>query len=50
MYEDITDDLEQLEIYYKRLQEYIDYHREEFILLLEEKKRIELTLKMYGRE
>lgn len=50
MYEDITDDVEQLEIYLKRLQEYIDHHREEFILLLEEKKRIELTLKMYGRE
>lgn len=50
MYDDITDDVEQLEEYNKKLQEFINHHRSEFIDLLEEKKRVELILKMYGRE
>lgn len=45
-----TDDYEQLEFYYKELQKYIDHHREQFIGLLEEKKRIEQILIENGRK
>lgn len=49
MYDDITDDVEQLELYNERLKEFINSYRLKFIDLLEEKKRIELTLKTYGK-
>ena len=47
--DDFTDDVKQLEIYYQQLLKYIDHHREEIIMLLEEKKRIELILETYGK-
>lgn len=47
---DYTDDVKQLEEYDKKLQDFINHRRSEFIDLLEEKKRVELILKMYGRE
>lgn len=51
MFEDnFTDDVKQLEIYYQQLLKFIDHHREEIIMLLEEKKRLELILKAHGRE
>lgn len=43
-----TDDIKQLETYYKQLLKFIEHHREEFIELLEEKKRLELILKKNG--
>jgi hypothetical protein len=50
MYDDITDNIEQLEIYNAQLKEFINSYRLKFIDLLEEKKRIELVLKTYGKE
>jgi hypothetical protein len=50
MEEDYTDDISQLEDYNKKLQDYINHRRSEFIDLLEEKKRVELILKKHGRE
>lgn len=50
MYEDITDDVEQLQLYNERLEQFIKESRSNFINLLEEKKRVELILKMYGKE
>jgi phage shock protein A len=44
-----TDDIEQLEFYYRELQKFIENHREEFVNLLEEKKRIEQKLKINGK-
>lgn len=49
MFNDITDNVEQLEIYNAQLKEYINLHRLKFIDLLEEKKRVELALKTYGK-
>jgi hypothetical protein len=49
MFDDITDDVEQLELYNERLKEFINSYRLKFIDLLEEKKRVELTLKTYGK-
>lgn len=49
MYDDITDNVEQLELYNERLKEFINSYRLKFIDLLEEKKRVELTLKTYGK-
>lgn len=50
MYNDVTDDVEQLELYNASLKEFINFYRVKFIDLLEEKKRIELVLKTYGKE
>ena len=47
--QDFTDDVEQLEKYYQQLLKFIEHHRGEFIMLLEEKKRIELILETYGK-
>jgi len=49
MFDDITDNVEQLELYNERLKEFINSYRLKFIDLLEEKKRVELTLKTYGK-
>lgn len=49
MFDDITDNVEQLEIYNAQLKEYINSYRLKFIDLLEEKKRVELALKTYGK-
>lgn len=49
MYDDITDNVEQLKLYNERLKEFINSYRLKFIDLLEEKKRVELTLKTYGK-
>lgn len=49
MFDDITDDVEQLELYNERLKKFINSYRLKFIDLLEEKKRVELTLKTYGK-
>lgn len=49
MFDDITDNVEQLELYNERLKDFINSHRLKFIDLLEEKKRVELALKTYGK-
>jgi hypothetical protein len=50
MYQDVTDDVEQLELYNASLKEFINFYRVKFIDLLEEKRRVELALKMHSKE
>jgi hypothetical protein len=50
IFDEVTDDVEQLILYNERLEKFINFYRTHFIELLEEKKRVELILKMHDKE